>query len=261
MTNLRTERTEEVRHVEFRMSEGSDGNTLEGYAAVFNDWTDIRDHMGTYRERIRPGAFKRSIGMRTPVLQFDHGQHPLLGSLPLGTITTLREDKNGLFVRARLSDNWLVEPFRDAIRDRAVTGMSFRFRAVQDQWGHDAEGRETREVIEADVPELGPVVFPAYVNTAVAVRSLMGSIDDQTLNELVDEMTRSHRVLELIANNSDPELVARFSTSGAAPEPAEDDERSDEPPLASRDNHQTIADLLRNAGLSFLTKESTDVSQ
>jgi HK97 family phage prohead protease len=123
-------RTEEVRHVEFRASENSDGQTLEGYAAVFNAWTDIRDSLGTYKERIAPGAFKRTIGQRQPVLQFDHGSHPLIGSLPLGTISALREDRNGLFVRARLSDNWLIEPVRDAIKDGAVSGMSFRFRVV-----------------------------------------------------------------------------------------------------------------------------------
>jgi HK97 family phage prohead protease len=135
--NLRTERTEEVRQVEFRASEGNDGQTLEGYAAVFNEWTDIRDSAGIYREQIAPGAFKRTLGQRTPVLQFDHGQHPLIGSLPIGVPSVIREDKNGLFVRARLSDNWLIEPVRDAIRDGGISGMSFRFRVVKDEWGTD----------------------------------------------------------------------------------------------------------------------------
>lgn len=59
MTNLKTDRGEEVRYVEFRASDDPDGRTLEGYAAVFNAWTEIKDQMGTYRERIAPGAFKR----------------------------------------------------------------------------------------------------------------------------------------------------------------------------------------------------------
>lgn len=188
MTNLRTERTEEVRYCEFRLSENADGQTLEGYAAVFDQWTDIRDHMGAYRERIAPGAFKRSIGQKTPVLQFDHGSHPLIGSLPLGSITVLREDRNGLFVKARLSDNWLVQPVRDAIRDGGINGMSFRFRVVSDEWSTDAEGNDTRTIKEADVPELGPVVFPAYTQTSVAVRSLVGALDDEMRSALTREL-------------------------------------------------------------------------
>jgi HK97 family phage prohead protease len=227
---LRTERAEEVRKVEFRASDGADGQTLEGYAAVFNEWTDIRDAMGTYRERIAPGAFKRSIGQRTPVLQFDHGSHPLIGSLPLGAVTVLREDRNGLFVRARLSENWLVEPFRDAIRDGGVNGMSFRFRVIDDDWQKASDGAEERTIKEVELLELGPVVFPAYPQTSVAVRSLVDRLDDETRTE----------------------LVRALGTSGAAPEPADTDSGPVEPPAASRENKQTIHDLLDRAGLSFL---------
>ena len=233
MTNLRTERAEEVRHVEFRALDDPDGRTLEGYAAVFNAWTDIRDQLGSYRERIAPGAFKRTIGQRTPVLQFDHGQHPLIGSLPLGSISALREDRNGLFVRARLSDNWLIEPVRDAIRDGGIDGMSFRFRVVDDEWGTEGD-KETRTIKEVELLELGPVVFPAYAQTSVAVRSLVGALDDETRAELAQQL----------------------GTSDAASEPATDDDSPDVPPVASRNNHQTIRDLLDTAGLNFLKGKS-----
>ncbi len=179
------ERTEEVRHVEFRASEDSDGQTLEGYAAVFNEWTDIQDRSGVYQERIAPGAFKRSLGQRTPVLQFDHGTHPLIGSLPLGTFSTLREDRNGLFVKARLSDNWLVQPVRDAIRDGGIKGMSFRFRVVDEDWNDEQTQRTIKEV---ELLEAGPVVFPAYETTSVAVRSLVGALDNETRTALAQEL-------------------------------------------------------------------------
>lgn len=248
----RTERTEEVRHVEFRASEGSDGQTLEGYAAVFNAWTDIRDHLGVYKERISPGAFKRSIGQRTPVLQFDHGQHPLIGSLPLGSISALREDKNGLFVRARLSDNWLIEPVRDAIRDKAISGMSFRFRVVSDTWNHDESERTINEV---ELLELGPVVFPAYEQTSVAVRSLVRVLDDETRTALVRELTPEDEATEPA-----DEREADLDTSAVAAEPVIDDS-PDEPPVASHDYRQSIASRIAAAGLSHIIKRSSDVDQ
>lgn len=238
--NLTHERTEIVRRSEFRASEGADGQTLEGYAAVFNAWTDIRDQMGVYKERIAPGAFKRSIGQRTPVLQFDHGTHPLFGSLPLGGISVLREDRNGLFVKARLSDNWLVEPVRDAIRDGGVTGMSFRFRVIADEWGTDGD-KETRTIKEVELLELGPVVFPAYEQTSVAVRSLVGVLDDEQRAELARELVAViHRA---VPTEDRTDAGDEDSTPSVAEGPASDD-GPDEPPVASHDNRTQIAEAL-----------------
>lgn len=146
-----------------------DGLTLEGYAAVFDQPTQIHDQDGEYVETVARGAFKRTINAdRTPILQFDHGTHPLIGSIPLGSIRKLEEDDNGLFVRARLSDNWLVQPVRDAIADGAITGMSFQFEVLQGEWSKDRSERTIREV---KLYELGPVVWPAYKQTSVGVRS------------------------------------------------------------------------------------------
>jgi len=158
------------RSVDFRATASGDGLTLDGYGATFGDWTEIYDRSGSFMEQIAPGAFKRTIGQRTPVLQFDHGAHPLIGSIPLGRITSISEDGHGLRVKARLSDNWLVEPVRDAIRDGAVTGMSFRFRVVADQW-EQRDGTDYRTITEVELYEVGPVVFPAYESTTVGVRS------------------------------------------------------------------------------------------
>ena len=162
-----------IRTVEFRAEPSGDGLTLEGYGAVFDAWTDIDDvRIGTFRERLAPGAFRKTLSERTPVLQFDHGSHPMIGSIPLGAIQTIREDDHGLFVRARLSDNWLVEPVRDAIRDGAITGMSFRFRVINDKWNRrTADKIPERTISEVALYEVGPVVFPAYEQTEVGVRS------------------------------------------------------------------------------------------
>jgi HK97 family phage prohead protease len=247
MTNLRTDRSEELRYCEFRAADDPDGRTLEGYAAVFNAWTNIRDAAGTYKEQIAPGAFKRSLGTLTPKLQFDHGQHPLIGSIPIGQFTVLREDRNGLFVRARLSDNWMVQPVRDAISDGGITGMSFRFRVIKDDWGTDGDG-ETRTIQEVELMELGPVVFPAYQQTSVAVRALANAIDAETRAEMIQGLIDANTAEEAESGESRREL----STSTAAVEPAEDDDSPDEPPVASRNNTHTIHTLLAEAGVSFL---------
>lgn len=156
--NFKVQRAEEV----------DDGLNLEGYASVFDQPAMIRDWLGEYEETVAPGAFTKTLQERTPVLQFDHGTHPMIGSIPLGGIRKLEEDDHGLYVRARLSDNWLVQPVRDAIHDGAITGMSFQFEVTRDEWNKDQSARTVREV---KLYELGPVVFPAYPQTTVGVRS------------------------------------------------------------------------------------------
>ncbi|MGI8313331.1 phage major capsid protein [Saccharopolyspora hattusasensis] len=179
-----------VREVEFRAAdESGDGRTLEGYAAVFNESTEIRSWEGMFSETIAPGAFTRSLGERMPVIQFDHGNDVRTGSVPIGAFEDLREDEHGLFVRARLFDNPVVEPIRQAIEGRAITGMSFAFRVTSEEW-LDGNGKRIadrdlpgllfdardrgpiqRVIRDVDLYEAGPVVFPAYEATSVGVRS------------------------------------------------------------------------------------------
>jgi len=162
---------------EIRAAEdNADGLTLVGYAATFDNTTRIDNWEGTFDEKIARGAFKRSINARTPVLQFEHGRHPLLGSMPLGTITKLREDDHGLYVEARLADNWLIQPVRDAIASGAIDGMSFRFQVIKESWNDAAGPIPVRTLEEVKLMELGPVVFPAYESTTVGIRS--ASLDE-----------------------------------------------------------------------------------
>lgn len=169
--------------------EGADGLTLEGYAAVFDTPTRIDSWEGEFDEQIAHGAFRKSLRERTPRLQFDHGRHPVVGSIPIGVFTELSEDDQGLHVIARLTDNWLVQPVRDAIRDGGIDGMSFRFSVVREEW-RDVDGKVIkadelgrllwdpgergplqRTLKEVKIAEAGPVVWPAYDATTVGVRA------------------------------------------------------------------------------------------
>lgn len=188
--------------------ETSDGLTLDGYAAVFNRETIIDSWEGRFREKIAPGAMKKSFRENPPRVQFDHGHHPLIGSIPIGSVESVREEvdpvlapEGGAHIIARMHDNWLTQPVRDAIASGSVDGMSFRFSVVREEW-HDHAGKRitdeddlrsqlrrtwmeevpddellVRTLKELRVPELGPVVWPAYGETSVGVRSQTISID------------------------------------------------------------------------------------
>lgn len=200
-----------------RATDDDDGLTLEGYGAVFNTPTRI-DSMfeGRFDEIIAPGAFAKTIkdkGARGIRLQFDHGAHPLIGSIPLGTITDIHEDGRGLYVSARLSDNWLVQPIRDAIRDGAVDGMSFRFRVVRDEWDETDPDLPVRTLREVELFEVGPVVWPAYDATTVGVRAREIARDMATDEDFRAELLRALAAV----GTSDDAAPARGTSTEAAP--------------------------------------------
>lgn len=196
------------RSVEFRATEpATDGRTLDGYAAVFNEPTTIETFFGDFEEEVARGAFTRTLGNKTPILQFDHGKDTRTGSIPIGTINDLSEDSRGLFVSARLFDNEVVEPIRQAIEAGAISGMSFRFRIMREEW-RDADGTKLKDddelldilldpdsdrgparriIREVELFELGPVTFPAYDATSVGVRSLLASLDGEERAALLQE--------------------------------------------------------------------------
>lgn len=167
-----------------------DGRTLEGYAAVFDKAARIKDLQGDFDEIIRPGAFTRSLERRMPLLQWDHGKDPRIGTAPIGDIHELREDGHGLFVRARLYDHPDVERVRLAIKGKSVRGMSFRFGVPKggDTWSRRNGDVDLREIRETETYELGPVAFPAYDTTSVSVRSLLSGLDAEQIRELVHEL-------------------------------------------------------------------------
>jgi HK97 family phage prohead protease len=183
MTAVRDVDAVALRTFAFELRSASrDGSRLVGTVAVFNRTTRIPDRAGDFDEEMMPGFAARSItqyGM--PVMQFDHGKDPRTGTVPIGAYDSWNETRNGYEVEGDLFDNPVVEPIRQAIAGGAIKGMSFRFKVSNggDKWQTRKGQPDLRRVSDADVPEAGPVVFPAYRDTAVTVRSLWAALDDE----------------------------------------------------------------------------------
>jgi phage head maturation protease len=82
--------------------------------------------------------------------------------------------------------------------------MSIRMSVLQDKWTKSKGKPDTRSISEIALHELGPVVFPAYENTQVSVRSR------EVITALADPKVRAE--------------VARFAASTDARSAATDDE-------------------------------------
>ncbi len=144
------------------------GDQLAGYASVFDRPYRVSDGLGDYVELVRPGAFAESLRARSPIVQFSHGHDPAVGSAPIAELIHAAEDSTGLYFRARLFDVPQLDLVREGLRSGAISGASFRFTvpAGGDRW----RGTTTREVLRADVVELGPVVWPASPHATVTLR-------------------------------------------------------------------------------------------
>jgi HK97 family phage prohead protease len=156
-------RTVAYSNMELR-AEGENGNTIVGYAAVF-DSPSV--DMG-FIEYVSRGAFTKTLKDGADVrLLLDHEGAPLARTRS-GTLR-LSEDERGLKVEADLDPtNPLAQTVLSALRRGDMNQMSFAFRTIRDSWSKDGAVRELREVQLYDV---SVVTFPAYEATVAEVRA------------------------------------------------------------------------------------------
>ena len=162
-------------NIEFRAAaDGADKGTLgtlTGYAAVFN--SESLD-LGGFREVIQPGCFERSLKRGddiTCLVQHDRSQ--IIGRRSAGTLK-VEEDARGLRYEVNVPDTQAGRDVIASVKRGDINGSSFGFRTVQDKWSRDAAkgGTMTRSLVEADLFDVGPVTYPAYMGATVEARSL-----------------------------------------------------------------------------------------
>ena len=139
------------------------GRRLVGYAARFGVQTNI----GSFRERIAPGAFTESLASGRDILALvDHDPKALLGRTRSGTLT-LREDDDGLAFDLALPDTRAAADLLALAERGDIGGMSFGFVAKDDHWTGDLRELRAVELHEISVVQS----WPAYEATSINVRS------------------------------------------------------------------------------------------
>jgi HK97 family phage prohead protease len=144
-----------------------DPRTLQGYAAVFNQRTEI---MGLFEERIAPGAFAAAIGRDDVRALFNHDPNYVLGRTSAGTLR-LSEDARGLAYSIDPPDTQAGRDVSALIARGDVQGSSFSFEIEEESW--DRSGAlPLRTIMRAKLHDVGPVTFPAYEQTTVSARCI-----------------------------------------------------------------------------------------
>jgi uncharacterized protein len=168
MTATVEKRFVDVAEIEVRDGETGDGMSFTGYAAVF----DSPSEPLPFIERIKPGAFARSLKSRNEIKLFvNHDMGRVLASRRAGTMQ-LTEDDRGLRVEAALPDTTDGRDLSVLMQRGDVNSMSFGFSVPKggDRWSADGQ---SRELLSVRLHETSIVTgFPAYSASAAFVRSL-----------------------------------------------------------------------------------------
>ena len=142
--------------------------TVEGYAAVFNEPTNIGD---VFTEVVAPGAFRSALARKDDVeFLINHGGLPIARSTA-GNLEMLEDDR-GLFIRAKLDPTDPdVQRIIPKMRAGMLDQMSFAFQATGQRWDTPAQGMDVRTITDVMLYDVSIVNRGAYPQTTIALRS------------------------------------------------------------------------------------------
>lgn len=186
----------QVREATPDAKDGSIG-TLTGYAAVFGAWSE---DLGGFREKIRTGAFKKSLEAGDDVRALmAHDTAAVIGRRSAKTLD-IGEDEKGLRFEIKLPNTSHARDLVESVKRGDISGMSFGFETIEDSWTHRKEGEAfvyERELVEVRLIEVSPVAFPAYTATTAEVRSVNEKIVLDGRRRLgTDAHRRRDRIIE-----------------------------------------------------------------
>lgn len=158
----------EKRFFEIRAENSEKGRIIDGYAAVFDK---LSENMGGFREKIAPGAFKKTIKKADIRALFDHDSKFVLGRNTSGTLK-LSEDETGLRVQITPpAAQWADDLLRSMERGD-INQMSFGFYTISDEWEDLNKSTPVRTLREVELFDVSVVTYPAYPDASVAIRGL-----------------------------------------------------------------------------------------
>ena len=143
---------------EFRMENAEqNGNTIRGYAAVYNSDSEW---MGGFYEQIERGAFDDVMNDDVRAY-FNHDENLLLGRVSSGTLR-IGTDARGLFYEVDLPNTTYANDLAELMKRGDVNQSSFAFLIDADRW--EQRDGKTYRIIEkvSRLLDVSHVAQPAY---------------------------------------------------------------------------------------------------
>ena len=218
MSNSVVERRSLEEPVEFRAKAGKKLSAA-GYASVFEKRSQ---NLGGFVEQVAPGAFSKTLKEADVRALLNHDPSMLLGRTASGTLT-LSVDERGLWYEVDLPDTSVGRDTAALIERGDITGSSFGFRMIEDEWGETEDGFPLRTLKQVALRDVSPVTYPAYTDSDVTLRALSESrsLDLETLIEAFreGELQRALTTENGPSKNAKPdsELPSKGHTESKAP--------------------------------------------
>lgn len=171
---------------------------IEGYGAVFGSPSDGLP----FEEWVDPHAFDNTLANADNVAcLLNHDVNYLLARSKSGTLK-LSVDNVGLRYRAEIDpqDSQAVSAWRKVERGD-ITGSSFAFRVIRDSWSLQ-EDPPRRTLLEVELTDVSPVVYPCYKAATASARSASTPVaarEGKTIsNATADTLATIHGHLDLV---------------------------------------------------------------
>lgn len=192
---------------ELRVSDHEDKHEFVGHAAVFDSWSETLGGIFPFKEKVRKGAFKQSIGVDDIRALFNHDPNYVLGRNKVGTLE-LEEDDIGLRVKITPPETSWAKDLATSIRRGDISQMSIGFVVEEDKWTTD-NGVDTRELIKVRLFDVSTVTFPAYTQTDVGIRA-MDEYKSYKNEQLQKEKETEQALLKAKEKNKLNSLIIKF---------------------------------------------------
>jgi len=162
-----------------------------GHAAVFNK---LSENLGMFKEKIKPGAFSKTIQESDIRALFNHDPNYVIGRTKNNTLKLMEDNKGLLFEAIPPKTQW-ANDLIVSIKRGDITQNSFSFRTIKDKW-ETVDEENIRTLIEVELFDVSPVTFPAYPQTDVSVRSIIMAVGINYDN-LAEVIFRAEQKIEL----------------------------------------------------------------
>jgi len=162
--------------------DGKDFAELTGYASTVEQSYEMHDAFGPYSEVVSRSAFDATLAAGPDVVFLENHAGRAMARTGAGTLE-LHADDQGLHSRALLNPTRSdVADLLAAIKDGAVTEMSFAFRIESGQWSPDySEYRIDR--VNLDRGDVSAVTYGANPHTSIEARAAAFIADIEHMSE------------------------------------------------------------------------------
>lgn len=211
--------TREFQFAELRVDPSAEW-PIVGYPAVFEQ---LSVPLWGFREKVRRGAFSKTIREADVRALFNHDPNYVLGRNRSGTLQ-LEEDERGLMMMVKPPDASWAEDLMTSIKRKDIDQGSFVFRTRKEEWDESDPKNIVRTLVEVDLFDVSVVTYPAYPDTNIKARGMElierlrntdgDAPDDEEIQEMIDALS-AHR--------------SRMADNGAKDAPISGDKDGGEP--------------------------------